>query len=142
MINSFSKIQSTLSRRFLLSTTLGVLLASCDPAQTIEIKNNSFSSATVSFFFKGDSYYKLEGFLAKDSLILRLDSGEKKTYDFGLGTWEIENALDSLVDKVDRVVIATVKSTEVFESDAQIESFFWDRLIDDRYRARIIIEIE
>lgn len=121
---------------------LGIALISCDPAQTIEIENKSSDPSIIKFFFTGDDYYKFENFLTKDSLILRLDSGETKIFDFGIGTWEIHNSLDSLVARIDKIEIDTKKSTELFESHTQVKSFFWDRLIDDRYRARLIIEIE
>ena len=117
-------------------------LVSCDPAQTIEFENKSVTESKVKFYFKGDDYYKFDGFLTKDSLIISLKSSEKKMFDFGIGTWEIHNSLDSLVHRVERVEIETVQSTTTFKGREQIESFFKDRLIDDRYRARIIIEIE
>jgi len=117
-------------------------LSSCDPAQTLEIENKTSDSSTIKFFFTGEDYYKFDNFLTKDSLILGLDSGATKIFDFGIGTWEIHNSLDSLITRVDKVEIETKKSTELFESDTQVKSFFWDRLIDDKYRARIIIDIE
>ena len=121
---------------------IGFSLVSCDPLQTIEIENKSHDLSTIKFFFTGDEYDKFDNFLTNDSLVLRLVSGETKIFDFGIGTWEIHNSLDSLVARIDKIEIDTEKSIELFESDAQVKSFFWDRLIDDRYRARIIIEIE
>lgn len=121
---------------------LGFTLVSCDPAQTIEIENKAKTRSFIKFFFNGDEYHKFEGFLTKDSLILELDSSETKIFDFGIGTWEIHHSLDSLVARVKKVEIETAKSTESFDTEAQVRSFFWDRLIDDRYKARIIIEMK
>ena len=118
------------------------MLLSCDPAQRIEIENKSNKTSIIKFFFNGEEYYKFDNFMTKDSLILSLDSAEKRVFFFGIGTWEIHNSLDSLVHRVEKIEISTEKSTEIFETDIQVKSFFWDRLIDDRYRARIIIEIE
>ncbi|NOQ71916.1 MAG: hypothetical protein GQ574_07940 [Crocinitomix sp.] len=109
---------------------LGIALVSCDPAQTIEIENKADSKSSIKFFFNGDEYHKFEGFLTKDSLILDLDSSEKKIFHFGIGTWEMNNSLDSLIARVKKVEIETAKSTETFDTEARVKSFFWDRLID------------
>ncbi|WP_231372751.1 hypothetical protein [Aureivirga sp. CE67] len=128
--------------KLIIIMMIGFSLVSCDPAQTIEIENNSNDLSTIKFFFTGTEYYKFDNFVTKDSLIINLDSAEARVFDFGIGTWEIHNSLDSLVNRVERIEIVTKKSTELFESKDQVKSFFWDRLIDDRYRARIIIKIE
>ncbi len=121
---------------------IGFSLVSCDPAQTIEIENSSKDFSTIKFFFTGNEYYKFDNFITKDSLIINLDSAETRVFDFGIGTWEIHNSLDTLVNRVERIEVVTKKSTELFESKDQVKSFFWDRLIDDKYRAKIIIKIE
>ena len=128
--------------KLIILMILGVTIASCDPARTIEIENKTNNSSTIKFFFNGDDYNRFDDFLKKDSLILALSSGEIVNFHFGIGTWEIHNSLDSLIARVDKIEIITEKSTELFENDTQVESFFWDRLIDDRYKARIIIDIE
>ncbi|MCH8903463.1 MAG: hypothetical protein IIA45_06080 [Bacteroidetes bacterium] len=119
-----------------------ILLSSCDPLQTIELENKSQSTATIKFYFNGSDDYQFEGFVTNDSLILNLQPNEKKRFDFGIGTWQIRNSLDSLISKVEKVEILTDKSTETFIGERKIESFFKDHLIDDRYKARIIINIE
>ncbi len=117
-------------------------LVSCDRMQTIEFENKCVSESTVKFYFKGSYYYKFDGFLTKDSLILNLKPNEKKIFDFGIGTWEIHNSLDSLVSRIEKIEIETNQSTAIFNGKLQVESFFKDRLIDDIYKARIIIEIK
>ena len=73
---------------------------------------------------------------------MRLVSGEVKAFHFGIGTWEVHSSLDSLTSRIDRIEVESKKSTEVYDNDDQVESFLRDRLIDDRYRARIIIDLE
>jgi len=125
-----------------LGLLLVLFLVSCDPMQTIEIENKSDHTSVVKFFFTGEGYYKFDEFLTKDSLIVNLDSGEVKAFYFGIGTWEVHNSLDSLASRIDRIEVESGKSAEVFDNDYQVESFFRDRLVDDRYRARIIVELE
>jgi len=139
------KFHEYLAERYnvlIIFMVIGFSLTSCDPAQTVEIENKSHDVSTIKFFFTGDGYYQFNNFLTKDSLVLRLDSGQTKDFHFGIGTWEINNSLDSLVSRVERIEIHTKKSTELLESKTQVKSFFLDRLIDDRYKARILIKID
>ncbi|MDA9774043.1 hypothetical protein N9B82_03720 [Saprospiraceae bacterium] len=131
-----------MKKKIVLWIILGVVFISCDPTQTIEFQNKCESSSIIKLYFNGKDYYKFDKFLTKDSLILQLEPTEKEIFNFGLGTWNVHNSLDSLVSRVDKIRIETEKSTELFESKSQVDAFFRDRLIDDRYMARIIIEIK
>lgn len=117
-------------------------MTSCDPAQTIEIENKSQSSSTIKFYFKRNDFNQFNSFIKDDSLILTLAPNKKKKYNFGIGTWEMNNSLDSLVSRVDRIEIISEKSTIYFTGKSQIKTFFRDRILDDRFKARIIIEVE
>ena len=108
----------------------------------IELENNSDDTSIIKFYFTGGSYYKIDGFQTSDSLILTLKPHEIKTYNCGIGTWEINNSLDSLVAHVKKIEIETSKSTTYFNGNTQIHSFFKDRIVDDRYKARIRVNIE
>jgi hypothetical protein len=101
----------------LIWIAFAIFFVSCDPAQTIEIENKSNKSSTIKFFFNGDDYYKFKGFLTKDSLVLGLDSGKSKVFNFGIGTWKIHNSSDSLVDRVKKIEIETEKSTQLYKTD-------------------------
>jgi hypothetical protein len=124
-----------------------VFLASCDPMQTIEIQNKLLSESTIKFYFSKADFYEFDEFdefdefLTKDSLILTLAPHENKAYHFGIGTWEINNSIDSLISRVDKVEIVTENSTERFTGKNQISTFFITRL-DDSNKAGIIIEIK
>jgi hypothetical protein len=109
--------------------------------QTIEIENKLLSESTIKFYFSGADFYEFDEFLTKDSLILNLASHENKAYHFGIGTWEINNSIDSLISRVDKVEIVTENSTERFAGKYQISTFFRTRL-DDSNKAGIIIEIK
>ena len=128
--------------KLILLIAIGFCFASCDPAQKIEIENKTSSYATIKFFFLDNDYHKFSSFLRKDSLVLKLATNEKKIFNFGIGTWEMNNSLDSLVSKISKIEVVTEKSTELFSSKAQIKSFFSDRIVNDRYKARIKIQIE
>lgn len=130
-----------MKNNLIIALILGTAFVSCDPAQTIELENKLDTDSTVKFYFTGGEHYKFDGFLTKDSLILKLAPSEKRVFDFGIGTWEIHNSLDSLTTHINKIVIETEKSTETFVDDHQVKLFFQDRLTDDRYKAKIIIEI-
>jgi len=132
-------------RRYFLSVlaalfTLG--MTSCDPMQTIEIQNKSETKSIITFHFKGTEYHEFEGFWQEEPLTLNLAPKDTVIYDFGLGTWEMNNSLDSLVVRVDKVKIESEKSTEIFEGNSQIQSFFEDRFSDDDLKSNILIIIE
>ena len=127
------------------SLVIGLILIglnSCDPGQTLEIENKMSTESNITFYFKGTEYYDFRDFLQEEPLSISLEPEEKKIYDFGIGTWEYDHSIDSLSSRVNKVKIETKKSTEIFEGESQILSFFTDRIVDDRYRARILIEIE
>ena len=118
------------------------LLYSCDPSQTIEFENKTNSIATLTFYFSGETNYRFQNFETEDSLKISLEPQQSILYNFGIGTWEINNNLDSLVVLIDSIAIKTENSIQFFSSESQVKSFFRDRLINDRYKAKIIIELK
>lgn len=116
--------------------------SSCDPIQTLEIENKLNTESTITFYFTGTYYSKFEGFWQEEPLRLKMEPLDTLVYDFGIGTWDINNSLDSLILRVEKVIIESSKSTEIFSSEKQVRSFFEDRIVDDNYRARILITIE
>ena len=118
-------------------------LTACDPAQTLEFENKRKDKITVKMYFKGNNQsYKLKELITGDSLRLELKPNEKKVYNFGIGSWKIYHALDSLIDKVEKVEIITPEYTQIYKGKNQIEKLFTKALKDDRYKARIIIQIK
>lgn len=100
---------------------------SCDPAQTMLISNETNADATVMVVFKkGEHYYKFPEPTASDTLIIELE-GEgpdaQKVFQFGLGTWEIQSSLDSLIAAMDLIEIKTSKSKQTFQGEQQIRTF-------------------
>lgn len=126
---------------FITFTIISFLLVSCDPAQTIELNSQLESNSLVKFYFNGHKHFKFDEFVTEDSLILELGPNKNKVFDFGIGTWEIHHSLDTLTSCIDKIEITSEKSTQLFVTTSQVRSFFEDRLIDDRYKARIIIDI-
>ncbi len=124
----------------LISIVFG--LSSCDPAQTLEIENKSGAESNITFYFVGTPYHKFEGFWQEEPLNIKMAPIDTVVYVFGIGTWDINNSLDSLVARVEKVTIETSRSTEIFSGEKQVRTFFEDRIVDDRYRARIAIIIE
>lgn len=127
---------------YLILIGLFFTLVSCDPMKIIAFENNLSSESTVKFYFQGSGSSKFDNFITKDSLIINLQPNEKKMYDFGMGSWEINNSIDSLVSRVKMIKIETAKSKIIFKEKKEVESFFKERLIDDRNKASIIIKIE
>lgn len=134
--------QSTIVRNFALFL-ITLTFASCDPAQTLLISNETNADATVMVVFnKGEHYYKFVEPSASDTLIINLEpkgQDSQKTFRFGIGTWNIQSSIDSLIAAVDLIEIKTSKSTENFQGEKQIRAFIKERI---RGRQKELIEIK
>jgi hypothetical protein len=137
MSNGFTLIRN--AGLFLLLFTL----VSCDPAQTIQIVNESHDAATVTVVFKkGLHDYKFVEPTASDTLIIALEpTGQNAVWNFqfGLGTWKIQSSIDSLIGAMDRIEIVSSKSTEIYQGEQQIRTFLEDRITGNR---KELIEIK
>jgi len=113
-----------------------LIFVSCDPAQTIQIVNETDAAATVMVVFKkGDHDYKFVESTESDTLIIDLEPKNQNavwTFQFGLGTWKIQSSLDSLIAAVELIEISTSKSKETYQGDQQIRKFFEDRISGSR----------
>jgi hypothetical protein len=93
-------------------------------------------------FKKGDHAYKFVGPTESDTLIIDLEPKNQdavRTFQFGLGTWEVQSSLESLIAAVELIEIKTSKSTERFQGEQQIRTFIEDRVAG---RRKELIEIE
>lgn len=123
-----------------------MLFLSCDPGQSMEIKNETKKDASVLIVFKKDvkRYYMFHYLAEKDSLLITLDTtleNSVQSFEFGLGTWEMDNRIDSLITMVESVEINTWKSKEIFLGEKQVEDFFKSRL-KGKYKERLEILLE
>jgi len=84
----------------------------------------------------------LDGFRTAESLQGTLKPNDTKFYAFGLGGWKRDHFMDSLVSRVEHVEITTLKRTEVYKGNRQINAFFEDRLTDVKWKALILIELK
>jgi len=126
----------------LFSSIIILFLTSCDPLQTIEFENKSDHLTTAKFFFQGKIASKFYGFQNNDSLTIVLEPEEKKVFNFGIGSWEINNTFDTLVSKIKKIEIINEYSTKSYSNKYQITNFLEKHILDNRYRARIIITFE
>lgn len=128
---------------FLLFAILS--LTACDPLQTIVIENKTNSEASILFVFnEGNPDYNFSETRDADTLLLELDNTPEnatRQFDFGMGTWEIENSMNQLVETVDLIEINTPTTTETYQDKEQIRTFFESR-ISKKQKAVILIEIE
>lgn len=136
------------NNKLTLIRNLGLFLllltfVSCDSAQTLLISNETDADATVMVVFKkGDYHYKFVEPTASDTLIIDLEpkgQDSQKTFHFGLGTWNIQGSLDSLIAAVDLIEIKTSKSKEIFQGEKQIRAFIKKRVKGSR---KELIEIK
>jgi len=131
--------------RILMIIAVIFILISCDPAQELEFQNTSPDVAGIKFYFKPGKirqYDKFYDFMSEDSLVIYLKPGEKKIYNFGIGTWEVYHSLDTLGSHIKEIKLETKASTVIIKGENQIKTFLSKNLIDDRYKARIVIEIK
>jgi hypothetical protein len=63
----------------------------------------------------------------------------QKVFQFGIGTWNIQSSIDSLIAAVDLIEIRTSKSKEIFQGEKQIRAFIEQRI---RGRQKELIEIK
>lgn len=113
-------------RRLFCLLLLFVLIA-CDPGQSLRIENTTDTPASVTFVFKpGHDHYMFEEFADSDTLRIELDPTPENSfreYHFGIGTWDIQGSLDSLVAMIELIEIETKKSKEIFRGRQQIRTF-------------------
>ena len=109
-----------------------LLLISCDPGQILKIQNETDAAATIQINFKkGKEYYEFEDQRIEDKLMVQLapnNQNSVKEFHFGIGHWKVQGSLDSLVAMVESIQIQTVNSTQTYEGEAQIKSFFEQRI--------------
>lgn len=134
-------ISRNISIWFSISCMIILLCAACDPLQSIEIMNQTPSKASIKFQFNGEPSFWYEGFVTSDSLVIELDSLADTTFDFGIGTWKVVNAIDSLTVKVESIEITTINSTKTLQGNQEIQKFFRDR-VKGNQSERIEINIE
>jgi hypothetical protein len=122
---------------------IALTFASCDPAQTLLISNETDADATVMVIFnKGNHYYKFVEPSASDTLVIDLEpkgGDSKRIFQFGIGTWDIQSSIDSLIVAVDLIEINTSKSKEIFQGKKQIKAFIEKRI---KGRQKELIEIK
>ncbi|MCR9290956.1 MAG: hypothetical protein NXI23_26605 [Bacteroidetes bacterium] len=115
---------------------LSLTLFSCDPVQTIQVRNETDADATVTVVFnKGEYEYKFNELIESDTLIIELepkDQNSVETFQFGLGTWEIQSSIDSLIAAVNLIEIKISKSTVRYRGEQQIRTFIEDRITGSR----------
>lgn len=118
---------------------------SCDPDQSLKIENKTKAKASIKFIFrKGKRPNRFEEFAKQDTLLVSLDTMPNKTikdFSFGLGTWYVQDRLDSLISIVDYIEVETWKSKEIYSNKIQIKEFFKSRL-NGRLHKQIEIKLE
>lgn len=135
--------------KWLIIASLPLLLVACDPAQTLLIRNETSADVELTIVFeKGNSYQErfmeaMENTLLSDTLRINLDTtaqNSAKEFYFGMGHWKVQHELDSLAASVEFIAIKTAKSTATFSTEAEIKTFFEERLVG-RMNERIEIII-
>ncbi|MFK7932128.1 MAG: hypothetical protein AB8G22_01380 [Saprospiraceae bacterium] len=121
------------------------LLTSCDPGQILRIENQANSEANIQFVFKTDkAIYEFEDLRTGDTLNLKLAAAAEnsvKEFHFGIGHWQVQGMMDSLVQMVESLEIQTAESTQTYQGTAQLEAFFKER-ITGRMEEVILITVE
>ena len=140
-----TKIFSSKKWTGLLLVCLGLLSFSCDPGQTIFIENATDSNATVTFIFSpGEHMYKFNEGIPSDTLVVELDNTPENSYwefHFGIGTWEVQGALDSLVSALDVLSIKSLNFNETFKEKQEMRNYLEDKIVG-RFNEAIEIKLE
>jgi hypothetical protein len=123
--------------KFVLIGLFPFLLLSCDPAQTLEIRNATKDNVQLTIVFKEGNDYTQQfkeaanvDFLS-DTLVIALDTTAQnsvKTFHFGIGHWRVLNQLDSLAANINLIEIKTAESKTLFSTETTIKQFFEERL--------------
>jgi len=112
---------------------LSILVSSCDPVQDLIFVNETDFDITVQIIEAGNSIESIKHNIRNDykepindTTIIRLGTGQAKsdTIDFGLGTWEIHNRLDTFLLYLKEVSIIDEKVTTLIKDKRQLDSLF------------------
>lgn len=116
----------------LLASIVALLLTSCDPGQSLRIENRTNAEATMEIIFSdANGYYDLDENSDSNTLLIKMDTSRAHSfqeYHFGIGTWEINHAIDTLAASIESIEITTWKSTTLYKGRPQIVNFFESRL--------------
>tara|TARA_B100001540_G_C15199381_1_gene370065 strand:- start:58 stop:459 length:402 start_codon:yes stop_codon:yes gene_type:complete len=121
--------------KFYLLIALGIILTSCDPGLSIEIINQTDSNAQVIWDFKQGnkkSHYKFDKLFSNhtNQRIDKVNPLDTVYHSFGLGTWELNNNLDSLAYNIDQITLKTKNSTINYKGFYQVKSYLKSTIND------------
>ena len=111
------------------------LLSSCDPRLAIEMANESNSKIEIIWDFNEISEHNKHTFheLFEGYDDIRIDSLEplSSTFiDFGIGTWDMDNKLDSLPNCLSKIKIKSGNSSLIYKGGDQIKHYLESTIID------------
>lgn len=130
---------------YLLLSCLSLNLFSCDPGQTIIIENATGSNATITFAFEpGVHMYQFNESSPPDTLVVELDNTPENSYrafHFGIGGWEVQGALDSLVSSLAALSVKSLNFNATFREKQEIKHYLEDKIVG-RFKETIEIKLE
>jgi hypothetical protein len=142
-------MNKTLHLSVIICLILGI--SSCDPGQELIFVNKSDADLSLVIVESGNSIQSVKNNVGKedhasgkDTTILHLKNGQKNNADtirFGLGTWEINNRLDSFLCHLKEVSFIKNNDTVIFKGKLQLDSLFRNNM-KGKYKESIVIEIE
>ena len=110
--------------RLIQYVVLFCILTSCDPGLGIEIINTTNSKACVEWEFNRLRHVNHFSELSiSDSVRIEINSKDTAHYFFGIGVWEGQGNLDSLVNMSEQIKVSTENSTTIYKGDLQIRKF-------------------
>jgi hypothetical protein len=108
-------------------------------------QNATSSNATVTFIFSpGEHMYKFKEDPFSDTLVVELANTPENSFwqiDFGIGTWEVQGSLDSLVAALESIRIQSLNFNETFDEKQDIRNYLEDKLVG-RFKETIEIKLE
>jgi len=129
---------------------LSILAISCDPGQELTLINKSDADVTVRFIEDGNSIHSIKNnfyfdydISVSDTTLITLGqaNGNDTTIYFGLGTWEMDNRLDSFLVNLKEVALLREKNTVVINNKKKMDELFRKNM-SGKYQQSIIIRID
>jgi hypothetical protein len=121
--------------KFISAVILMLTFNSCDPGLAIEMANESESMTAIIWEFDEISEHNNYTFheLFDGYGDIRIDTllPQSSTFvEFGLGTWDMDNNLDSLTKCLSKITIKSGNSSLIYKGEAQIKDYLKNTIID------------
>lgn len=114
----------------LITVAVALLLWSCDPMRRINMKNNTYQNAEITWFIKQDSISSSPFFISSSKdvkfKLAPVPDSKKIKMSFGIGTWS-HNEVTKLADDLDSVIITWDQKVARLISVDEIRSYLMAR---------------